>query len=127
MKKSLMERLAFLLIAALFAAGTAASALADEQFEWDPAWGYHEEEWYDPSDWFGDDHTVSYEDRYYGDYEHLGDASDRDRTRAGEQAWDEYGYDDVYLYDDHGYDRGWDYYTDDWFDEEPDFDDWYDD
>lgn len=48
--------------------------LADD-YEWDPTWGLHEEEWYDPSDWLNDDNTVDvedtgafgYDDNYYAD------------------------------------------------------------
>lgn len=80
---------------------------ADDQYEWDPTSGYHEEEWYDPSDWFNEeDQQVEYEDMYNGDY------YDGDVT-----AYDEYDEQDDY---------GSDYYTADWFDQEPDFDNWYD-
>lgn len=51
-------------------------ANADTEFEWDPTWGMHEEEWYDPSDWFNDEDnkvnieevgTYGYDDNYYTD------------------------------------------------------------
>jgi hypothetical protein len=95
-----------LLIAAMglpFVSSTTA-AQADE-WEWDPTWGYHQEEWYDPSDWFNaDDGYVDYEDYYYGDY-----------------------YDDDGVLDDGTYDNpyGYDYYTSDWFDDDADFDGWW--
>lgn len=126
MKKGLMERMAVLLIAALFAAAYGAIVYADDM-EWDPAWGYQEEEWYDPSDWFGDDARTDYKDQYYGGH----DSGDR-------LEYDEYGYDDQSTYDEYGYDDpgfagfggsdfGWDYYTHDWYDDEPDFDNWWTD
>ena len=34
---------------------------ADTEMEWDAQKGYHEEEWYDPSDWFNEDGQTSYE------------------------------------------------------------------
>lgn len=49
---------------------------ADEEYEWDPAWGLHEEEWYDPSDWFNDDGAVDVEeldDAWGYDYDYYGD------------------------------------------------------
>ena len=43
-----------------------------EQYEWEAGEGYHEEEWYDPSDWFnvnsGTDYEYDYDDHYYGGY-----------------------------------------------------------
>lgn len=57
------------------------SALAQEQYEWEPDTGYHEEEWYDPSDWFDDDWSpAAREGRSTTDYEELGDD---DRYDAG--------------------------------------------
>jgi hypothetical protein len=43
-----------------------------EQYEYEPGEGYHEQEWYDPSDWFSigrdfDYETDSYEGGYYDD------------------------------------------------------------
>ncbi|MDQ8204322.1 hypothetical protein [Pelagicoccus sp. SDUM812003] len=37
------------------------SALYAQAYEYDPIKGYHQEEWYDPSDWFDDDSAVDYE------------------------------------------------------------------
>ena len=40
-----------------------------EQYEWEPGEGYHEQEWYDPSDWFETGRDLDYEDDDdYGDY-----------------------------------------------------------
>ncbi len=64
--------------------------IAADDIEWDPTWGYHEEEWYDPSDWFNDDGVIDYEDTYDYDTNYWG----ADNT----------GYDDAYYYDDYWYD-----------------------
>jgi hypothetical protein len=128
--KALLRPLGVPLLALSFvvAASTApAPSQADEAWEWDPTRGYHEEEWYDPSDWFDDDTGIDYEDDYYGTYwddwryDYTGydydpyDADVYDGTYVDE--YDDYGYDD--------YDYGYDYYTGDWYDDEPDFDNWY--
>ncbi|GAA5483871.1 hypothetical protein [Haloferula sargassicola] len=43
-------------------------ALAAEEYEYEADEGYHEEEWYDPGDWFNEDDQISYEsDRYDSD------------------------------------------------------------
>lgn len=39
-----------------------------EETEWDPARGFHEEEWYDPSDWLDEHNQVEYERQGYGYY-----------------------------------------------------------
>lgn len=59
---------------------------AREDIEWEPGEGYHEEEWYDPSDWFNDDGQVDYE---YDGFDYY------------DGAWDGYTwYDDYdYVYD----------------------------
>lgn len=52
-----------------------------EQYEYEPGEGYHEQEWYDPSDWFETGRDVDYEydryeyDRYddYGTYDYYTD------------------------------------------------------
>ena len=38
----------------------------DEEYEYEPGEGIHEEEWYDPSDWFNDDGRIDYENDTYG-------------------------------------------------------------
>lgn len=38
-----------------------------EQYEYEPGEGYHEQEWYDPSDWFGTGQDTDYE--YDDDYD----------------------------------------------------------
>lgn len=57
------------------------------EYEWDPQWGLHEEEWYDPSDWFNDDNITDIEDTYDDDY-------------YATDFWD---------YDDYVYEYGYDY------------------
>ena len=43
----------------------------DQQYEYSTAEGDHDEEWYDPTDWFNDDRAVSFEDRAWeSTYEH---------------------------------------------------------
>lgn len=81
-----------------FSAISATQAMADTEYEWDSAWGLHEEEWYDPSDWFNEDNKASYE---YDDDYYTGDM------------WDGYDYYGDYSYDYTGYDpavTGYDYY-----------------
>lgn len=113
---------------------------AQDEWEWEAGEGFHEEEWYDPSDWFNEDSQVSYEyDAWdaYQPYEYGGD------YRVDDDEW-EYGYhyDEPsnewtygYHYEpyDEDYDYGWhydeladdwsygyhydeyEYYTDDWW------------
>lgn len=78
-------------------------AVSADEYEWDPTYGYHEEEWYDPSDWFDPDDGIDYEGDYYGDYYD-------DDVYEGSETW-----------------YGDNYYSNDWYDDEPDFDNWYDD
>ncbi len=86
-------------VAALFAAlaglslGVPAFAQTDseEHYEWEADEGYHEEEWYDPSDWWDDDFDegrVDYEADWYewGWGDDLPERSGMDRD---EYAWDE--------------------------------------
>jgi len=80
----------------------AGTALAQDQYEWEPDEGWHEEEWYDPSDWFTDEAIDADDHGYYYtiDYEY--------HDSAYEAYWDGYYdgfYDDVY---------GYDYWNDDW-------------
>jgi hypothetical protein len=40
-----------------------------EQYEWEAGEGYHEQEWYDPSDWFEVGRDIDFEnDDYWGGY-----------------------------------------------------------
>ncbi|QDU37855.1 hypothetical protein Mal4_21720 [Maioricimonas rarisocia] len=74
--------------------------------EWDPTYGYHAEEWYDPSDWFDADEGVDYENDYYGSYfddgddrfgaDPYGDTDDRFVDDYFEEETDDYEYDSVY-------------------------------
>ncbi len=83
-----------------------------ESYEWSPGEGYHEEEWYDPSDWFNDDGQVSY------DYDDWGYDYYDDNYRAGYDYWDS-PYDNDYPATTY---RDWDYYTDE--DDPLDYDYW---
>lgn len=104
LKTTLLTGLAACVVAAASMMSPSRAVLADE-YEWDATSGYHEEEWYDPSDWLDPTNGIDYEyDDYFGSY-YDGDAYD--------------------VYDDTWY--GNNYYTSDWYDEEPDFDNWYDD
>jgi len=89
--------------ALVLAAGMPATVVAQdddyyegENYEYEPSTGVHEEEWYDPSDWF--------DDEWYQD-----DTNDVDFE---EEDWD-YGYD--YMYDD-GYTGTYDYDYDAYYD-----------
>jgi len=91
----------------LAAAGTLAfafaipHAVADDEYEWDPTWGLHEEEWYDPSDWFNEDNKIDYEDYAYDDSSYT------------DNYWNGYNYYGDYGYDYTNYDPavvGYDYY-----------------
>ncbi len=68
------------------------NAIADEEMEWDPTWGLHEEEWYDPSDWFNEDESVNYEDYGYDD------------TYYTDTYWNSNDYYTDYRYNSDGYD-----------------------
>lgn len=83
--------------------GRYGSDVADEELsdiEWDPTGGYHEEEWYDPSDWIDFDAGIEYEDTgVWG---------------AG-YGYDNYGY----------YDNNYNYTANDWNDSWYGESDWY--
>ncbi len=142
MKTVMYKRL--LAMFAAVAAFTAFSLTASAQdYEYEPGEGYHEEEWYDPSDWdlFQDeDRGVDYERRDW--YEFGYDYYDDDLYYDDDYLYYDDDYRDYYDYDDDEYaqdilyddeeDTGWfvvdydyDYWTDDWEDEETDFDVWY--
>jgi len=74
--------------------------IESEAYEWESDQGYHEEEWYDPSDWFDADYGVDYETDYGYGYDY--DAYDTYDYDSGYN----YGYDDAY---DYAYDYGYDY------------------
>lgn len=82
-----------------------------EDYEYEPGEGLHEEEWYDPSDWFDFDEGVEYEqdDWSYYDYDWGG----YDTWYDG---YDEGWYDDGYVYDDTWYDDEYWYEDEDWYD-----------
>ena len=82
-----------LLVAA--AVPRAAAQDNDTEYEWDPTWGLHEEEWYDPSDWFNDDGKIDIED--VGTYGY-------DNTYYGGPFWTDRGYYGTYGYDYNDYD-----------------------
>ena len=74
------------------------AVIADTEMEYEADEGYHEEEWYDPSDWFNDDNQISYEtddgwddsewyDSYYDTYWY-----DTDYDQADYDAYHPVGY-----------------------------------
>lgn len=79
-----------------------------EGYEWEAGEGYHEEEWYDPSDWFDDDSSVDYENDTY-DYDYYNDYT----YPYYQWGYDGYGYDN--------YDYDYDYTFDSDY-EVPDYD-----
>lgn len=98
------------------------SAMAQD-YEWEPDEGLHEEEWYDPSDWFDIDDDIDFEYDWY------------DYTYNYPYVYDydyDYGYwapyEDEWEYYDDGikYEYEYDYYTGDWYLDEVEFDEWYD-
>jgi len=102
----------FQLLALPFCAtGLLGIAQADEEMEWEAGEGYHEEEWYDPTDWFNEDSQISYEDDYYS-----GNYWDDNYAYTSSPNWNDdtwydtydYTYDYNYGYD-YGLDDGWDY------------------
>lgn len=94
-----------------------------ENWEWSPSEGYHEEEWWDPTDWFDDEpyddagyNTYDYEyDDYYDDYDY-----DYGYNYGYDNAYDPTfgdtynGYRDDYGYYETDYGWHWDESSDDW-------------
>jgi hypothetical protein len=103
----------FLAVLALLFSPLRSGAVDWSEYEYEPGEGIHEEEWYDPSDWFDAGGGVDYERDWYNytynyPYDYYGDGI--------------YGY-----YDDGGYgfyDYENDYYTNDWYNREGEFEDW---
>ncbi len=88
-------------------------------YEYEPGEGVHEEEWYDPSDWFDNDEAIDYENDWY-DYTYNYPETytyDYDYVYPGE---------DINPYSDLDYGWHYDYYSERWFDENDEFDVWYD-
>lgn len=69
-----------------------------EGYEWEPGEGYHEEEWYDPSDWFDDDSSVDYENDNYGYYDDY--YTPYYGWDYGADEYEYYDYDNDYVFDD---------------------------
>lgn len=77
--------------------------VADDEYEWEPGWGVHEEEWYDPSDWFDAENGVNYEEINTLGYD---DSYYADDIWTGYDYYGGYGYDYTgYGADDVGNDR----------------------
>jgi hypothetical protein len=120
----------------------------DTEWEWEADEGYHQEEWYDPGDWFNEDDFIDYERDYYlGSYYDDYDSDDMDvydEEQIDEELYQDdaldnsrydYDYDNQYDSDDtyvpygpygfYGPYYGYSYYTYDWYDDDSDFDAWY--
>lgn len=106
-------RAAALAAACGLAIGGVASAAAtvapdsDEHREWDPEHGVHEEEWYDPTDWFDDDFDgvrgpdTDYEEVTDGDSWDWADGDDEDWTGEDDDR-------DTYaIFGNEGYEASW--------------------
>ena len=95
-----LRKLSLLLPAAALSTGLASHAAAQDQYEWEPGTGTHEEEWYDPTDWFDDDADAEYGSSV--DYEETGNDYGFDTTYDDDyDSYDgtTYGYTDEYGYD----------------------------
>ncbi len=89
-----------------------------QEYEYEADEGLHQEEWYDPSDWFttggGVDYESDWNDFYYG-YDYY----DPWYELQSNYGVSPYYNDPMFDYDPYGYN----YYTEDWYD--PTFDTWY--
>lgn len=123
------------------------AAAQQNQYEYEADEGIHQEEWYDPGDWFDTDDAVDYETDWYDytynypyDYDYDYDYYDYGRgyygddefTEYGEGDFNDYGYNEAYeenydtFYEDDEFGWNYDYYSDDWYDDEGAFEEWYD-
>ena len=110
------KRMSVLLLALIFFFFCSSAFAQDySDYEYEPGEGLHQEEWYDPSDWFDTGEGIDYEtdwDNYYYGYDEYDDWNN-DYSYSPY-----YGYapDDPYgLYDQYEYD----YYTDQWYEDDP--------
>ena len=102
-----LRKLSLLLPAAALSTGLASHTAAQENYEWEPGTGTHEEEWYDPTDWFDDDADAEYGSDI--DYEETGNdyTTDTYDYRYGTTYDDDSNYNDDTTYgytDEYGYD-----------------------
>jgi hypothetical protein len=94
------RRVSWLIGAALAAPLAFAQAASAQDYEYEPDEGWHEEEWYDPTDWFDDrpyNYEFDYDDYEYDDYDYdydnryYDDAGTQNPT-YGTRGWDwQYG------------------------------------
>jgi hypothetical protein len=88
-----------------------------DQYEYEYDQGLHEEEWYDPSDWFSTKQDIDYEqDWYENTYQYYDE--DFEPGYRGYYEGEEF---EAFEEDDYDFD----YYTDTWFEEDDEFDEWY--
>lgn len=100
---------AFVALSLVFWAPGSAYAIDESEYEYEYYEGLHEEEWYDPSDWFDDPgEGISYETDWYDNTYGYGDYYD--------SGYD-FDYGGMYGGDYGGHD--YNYYTDYWYDEGP--------
>ncbi|RJR51310.1 MAG: hypothetical protein C4576_03885 [Desulfobacteraceae bacterium] len=92
------------------------------EYEYEPDQGLHQEEWYDPGDWFDTGPGVDYERDWYDYTYNYPYGYDNYRYGYDDDVYGYYGKDDLYDYD---YDHDYDYYSDDWYDREGAFEDWF--
>ncbi len=126
-----LKQMGIIMLVLAFAALMTApmTAVAQEEYEYEAGEGLHEEEWYDPGDWFETEEGVDYERDWYDytyqypytyDYDY-----DYPRGYYGDEEFEPY---DDYEYresEEFGFEEDYGYFTDTWFDEEDEFDEWY--
>ncbi|KAF0096291.1 MAG: hypothetical protein E1N59_258 [Puniceicoccaceae bacterium 5H] len=62
------KRISSLLAVTTLGALIAPALQAQSNYEYEADEGWHQEEWYDPSDWFDDDYSYDYDANSYGEY-----------------------------------------------------------
>jgi len=97
-------------------------AIDKSEYEYEYYEGLHEEEWYDPTDWFNEDEEqgINYETDWYDSTYGYDDSAygynDDSNTFYNPGYYDYYDY--YNDYDGFGYpDYNYNYYTDDWYDD----------
>jgi len=131
--KSGWKQMGIMMLVLAFAALMAApmTAVAQEDYEYEAGQGLHEEEWYDPSDWWDTEEGVSFERDWYDytyqypyTYDYDYDYDYPERGYYGDEEFEPYE-DEFGEYEEYRFDDDYDYFTDTWFDEEDEFDEWY--
>ncbi len=122
MKRNLARKIFSFVIAAFFIAALTqampAKAVDWSEWEYEAGEGLHQEEWYDPTDWFDTaGEGISYETDWY------------DYSYGYNEPYGSYGYYDYDYYEPYSYygyyepyDYDYSYYTNDWYGDEGLFD-----